>query len=181
VFDPEAGLRLIAATMIVALVPKLLGLVIELFRYDPHRSRLARAPGTILGWLFETLIAALLAPVFMVTQVRALFRILTGQDSGWKPQKREGSSVSLAQATRFHWVHVAVGLALGFVCLQISPAAAMWMSPIIAGLVLSPVITSATSKEAGRGTCSILKAGERDDRHPIVRDTQELRLEPHSA
>jgi len=175
VFDPEAGLRLIAATMIVALTPKLLGLVLELFRHDPHRSRLVRAPATLAGWGTETVVSALLAPVFMVTQVRALVQILTGQDSGWKPQRRDGAGVSLAQALRFHWVHVAAGLVLGIVCMQISLAAALWMSPIIAGLALSPFITWATSREAGLVTQAILEAGERDNRHPIVRDTEMLR------
>ncbi|MEM1371623.1 MAG: glucans biosynthesis glucosyltransferase MdoH [Pseudomonadota bacterium] len=149
VFDPEAGLRLITATMIVVLVPKLFGLVIELFRYDPRRPRLLRAPATLLGWVLETIIAALLAPVVMVTQVRGLWQIMTGQDSGWRPQQRAGGAVSFAQSLRFHSLHVIIGVLLGCVCLYISLATALWMSPIIAGLVLSPLLSYATSKPAG--------------------------------
>jgi membrane glycosyltransferase len=81
----------------------------------------------------------------MLNHVRSLLQILLRQDAGWKPQIRIGTTVSLSDALRFHVVHVAVGAILAIAAASIAWHALLWLSPVVLGLVLSPIVTWATS------------------------------------
>lgn len=147
VIDSGAALRLFFATMVIVLLPKVLGLMLEV-----HRARRAREPYGALqataGVAFETVFSILLSPILMVTQTVAVFQVLLGRDSGWKPQSREGG-MSLAQSLRFHWRHMVIGFVLAFLCWEASPQVVAWMSPVIAGLVLAVPLSWYTSRPAG--------------------------------
>jgi membrane glycosyltransferase len=136
VTDPGAAFRLLLATMTIVLLPKALGLMLEL-----KRVRYAREPlGTlraVFGVTLETIYSILLSPIFMVTQTVAVFQILIGRDSGWRPQARNGISMRFAEAFRLHWRHTAIGALLALVCWGASPQVVAWMSPVIVGLLLS--------------------------------------------
>ncbi len=148
VTDPGAALRLLLATMTIVLLPKALGLMLEL-----KRVRYAREPlGTLramFGVAFETVFSILLSPILMVTQTVAVFQVLLGRDSGWHPQLRNGISMTFADAFRFHWRHTLIGLLLALACWEASPQVVAWMSPVIAGLLLSAPLSWLTSRPAG--------------------------------
>jgi membrane glycosyltransferase len=155
VIDPGAAMRLFLATMAVVLLPKALGLALEM-----KRSRRARElfgiPRAVAGVATETFFSMLFAPIMMMTQTSSVLQILLGRDSGWKAQRREGSAMDLAQAIRFHWPHMLVGTVVTIVCWETSPGLLVWMSPVVLGLVLSGPLNWLTSQEAGPAMSAVL-------------------------
>lgn len=148
VFDPELGLSLLAATLVAVFLPKLLGLGVELIRNSARRTSWMQTTDLVRMWVLELVFSALIAPVHMLMQVRSLLQIARGQDSGWNPQDRIGARVPLRTSVRFHAWHMAVGVAIGAFCFAHSWYALAWISPIIAGLILSPLLTTWSSGPA---------------------------------
>lgn len=145
-FDAQRAIMLFGACMAVLFAPKLLGLAV--FLAEPaargHRWR------AMIGFVVETVLSALLAPVLMLTQTRAIFQIVTGRDSGWNIQSRDAASVPWRVLLRVHRSHVLVGLVLALAAGAISASLLAWMTPAIAGLVLSvPLAALLASRRAG--------------------------------
>jgi amino acid transporter len=97
VTDPGAALRLFFATMLIVLMPKFLGLALEIKRARHAREQLG-ATRALLGVITETLFSILLSPILMVTQTAAVFQVLFGIDSGWRAQSRNGARLQLMDA-----------------------------------------------------------------------------------
>ncbi|MDO5621315.1 MAG: glucans biosynthesis glucosyltransferase MdoH [Paracoccus sp. (in: a-proteobacteria)] len=137
VFDSRRMFWLFAAAMGCLLLPKL----VALFR--AWLRPLARNAGgkrrLMASGLFEITLSALIAPVQMLTQTRQIGDILLGRDSGWEAQLRQGAMPSWSMVLRRHGWHVALGLGTLLVLASFSPAQLIWLSPILAGLILSPV------------------------------------------
>lgn len=137
VFDAQRMLWLFVAAMALLLLPKL----IATFRaWSRPLARNSGGPVRIFASsLFEILLSALIAPVQMLIQTRQIYEILRGRDSGWNAQVRAGSMPDWNVVIARHWVHVGLGLGTLIVLAQFSPAQLIWLSPILAGLILSPV------------------------------------------
>lgn len=145
VIDPGAALRLFFATMTIVLLPKLLGLALEV-----KRTRFAREPlGTpraVLAVVTESIFSILLSPILMVTQMVAVFQVLLGRDSGWGAQARSAQGISFLQALQLHYRHMLLGALLAVACWEASALVLAWMSPVIAGLLLAPPLSWLTAK-----------------------------------
>ncbi len=163
VIDPGAALRLFMATMFVVLLPKVLGLVLEIKRVRGARE-VGGTPRAVAGVATETLFSMLFAPILMITQTVAVFQILLGRDSGWKVQRRDDGPMSLAEARRFHWRHMVAGVILAALCWQASPGLLVWTAPVILGLILSIPLSWITARPAGPVLSFILATAE--DRAP---------------
>ncbi len=161
-YNPEAALLVLLATLAVVFMPKFLGLVLALS--DRRAMRLPQKVLLVFGWLVEVVMSTLLAPVLMLNQLRALWEIFRGRDSGWAAQQRDGHSVSFIASLRYHCWHVTTGLAFALFALHISPHVALWMSPILMGLILSPLLTWWTSRLSGPLLSALLATDE--DRTP---------------
>jgi len=109
VTDPGAALRLFFATMLVVLMPKFLGVALEIKRARHARESLG-ATRALLGVVTETLFSVLLSPILMVTQTAAVFQVLFGLDSGWRTQSRDGAGIRFMDALRYHRWHILVGV-----------------------------------------------------------------------
>jgi membrane glycosyltransferase len=144
-YDPAIALQLLGATIVVVLMPKLLGLGVALWRLPRDQSFVLRGLTLLAHWMTEVVHSALMAPVSMVHQSKALVELMLKRDSGWATQRRAGTGVPLKDAVRFHRLHVAAGLMLGGVATLLSWYALAWLMPVVLGLVLSPVVTWATS------------------------------------
>ena len=100
-FDVELMMALFWFSMVVLLVPKILGLVRALLS-----RRLRRGGGGVIGiaasFLLEVVLSALYAPVMMLIQSRHVFEVFMGRDSGWNPQRRDGGGTSWSDAWHFH-------------------------------------------------------------------------------
>lgn len=180
VTDPGAALRLFFATMSIVLLPKLLGVMLEI-----KRTRHAReAFGTLralLGVAVETVFSVLLSPILMVTQTVAVFQVLFGRDSGWRTQPRDGRGMRFADAMQFHRRHMLIGLLTALACWEASALVVAWMSPVILGLVFSAPLSWLTSRPAGPLLRTVLST--RDGRSPpaIVESAQRASGEWASA
>ncbi len=172
VIDPGAAMRLFLATMAVVLLPKWLGLVLEIKR-SYQAGELLGTPRAFLGVIVETLFSMLLAPILMMTQSAAIVQIWLGHDSGWSAQSRSGKSIGLMQALKLHWIHSAIGAIVAFICWKTSPGLLVWMSPVIFGLVLSGFVHWLTAQPAGPAFSALLSTNEDRDPPPIVTMTNQ--------
>ncbi|MFA5897948.1 MAG: glucans biosynthesis glucosyltransferase MdoH [Hyphomicrobium sp.] len=145
VTDPGAALRLFFATMLIVLLPKFLGLALEIKRAR-HAREAWGVSRAVLGVITETAFSILLSPILMVTQTMAVFQVLFGIDSGWRAQSRDGNGITFADAVRYHRWHMLTGVGMGLACYEASPLVMAWMSPVILGLVLSAPMSWLTSR-----------------------------------
>jgi membrane glycosyltransferase len=148
VIDSGAALRLLLATMTIVLLPKMLGLLLEIKRAHHAREPLGTVRA-VLGVTMETIFSILLSPILMVTQTVAIFQVFLGRDSGWGAQARNRKRMRFSDALYFHYRHMAVGALLAVACWEASPQVLAWMSPVIAGLLLSAPLSWLTARPAG--------------------------------
>jgi membrane glycosyltransferase len=163
VTDPGAALRLFFATMLVVLMPKFLGLALEIKRTRHAREALGTTRA-VLGVITETLFSILLSPILMVTQTAAVFQVLFGLDSGWRTQSRDGAGIPFMEALRYHRWHMLIGVVMGLACYEASALVLAWMSPVIVGLIFAAPLTWLTSRAAARPLRTLLST--RDGRSP---------------
>ncbi|CAN5375429.1 glucans biosynthesis glucosyltransferase MdoH [soil metagenome] len=147
VFDPERALRLLGLTFGVLFVPKLLGIFSAMAEPETRRG-CGGAGGLLKSFAAETVLSALLSPIMMLIQSRFVVDVLLGRDSGWKSQNRTGSDAPLREVAKRHVWHMIAGIAAGAFALFVSFQTFLWLLPIVAGLVLSPVISWATGVRA---------------------------------
>jgi membrane glycosyltransferase len=168
VIDPGAAFRLFLATMVVVLLPKALGLLLEV-----RRARLAGELGAVpraaAGVLTETLFSMLLAPILMATQTTAVFQIFAGRDAGWKAQRRHDGRIGFLEAFRFHRWHTLIGLTLAGLCWLVSVDLIAWMAPVILGLLLSAPLSWWTARPAGPVLSRVLAMDEDRNPPPILK------------
>ena len=163
IINPGAALRLFLATMAVVLMPKALGLVLEI-----KRARYAREPlgalRAVLGVALETVFSILLSPILMVTQTVAVFQVLFGVDSGWRAQRRDTCGLSLSAALKLHYHQMLLGAALAVLCWKATPVLVVWMAPVILGLMFAPLLSWLVARPAGPELTALLVT--RDQRNP---------------
>ncbi|MGE0856830.1 MAG: glucans biosynthesis glucosyltransferase MdoH, partial [Hyphomicrobiaceae bacterium] len=147
VMDPGAAARLFIGTMVIVLLPKILGLILEIRRTLRARETLG-VPRAVAGVALETVFSMLLAPILMLTQTVAVTEIVLGRDSGWKAQSRADGDVRFKDSLRFHAPHMVLGVAMATVSYAVAPALVLWMSPVLIGLVLAAPIGWAVSRRA---------------------------------
>lgn len=148
IIDPGAALRLFLATLVVVLLPKLLGLILA-WREARARNDLLGAVRVTVGVFVETIYSMLIAPIFMLTQTVGTAEILAGLDSGWKPQNRDDGALSFDDAMWFSRWHTLIGIIAGVIAWTVSPGLLAWMAPVILGLVLAGPVSWITSLKAG--------------------------------
>jgi membrane glycosyltransferase len=145
VFDPDLAFRLLGVTGVVLYLPKVLGLALALGDRGLRRG-CGGARGLLQSFAAETLLSMLLSPVMMMIQSRFVFDVLLGRDSGWTTQNRGDAAIPFAITARRHAFHVLTGAGLGATSLAVSWPTFLWFLPIMAGLVLAPLISWATGQ-----------------------------------
>ncbi|MBC7980327.1 MAG: hypothetical protein H7Y36_07165, partial [Armatimonadetes bacterium] len=103
---------------------------------------------------------------------------------GWGNQSRETDGTAWSEACRFHAAPTLIGLAWIFIALQISESFALWMAPILSGLVLSIPVSVWTSRARfGRALASrkILATPEELDQPQIIHMANEAAGAKHTA
>lgn len=166
------ALLLLAVTLGLLFVPKLLGLLLALVD-GPRRRALGGGPRLLLSALLETLYSALLAPIMMVLHSWFVISILLGTSIEWKPQRRTaGASAFGAAARAFFWPTL-IGLVAAAGTWIATPFLFWWLLPVTAGLILSiPLALLGASERLGEAAARARLLLVREDSEPpaVVRE-----------
>ena len=147
---PTQIVSLLAVTIVLLLLPKLMALSLALAR---QRQRFGGAGRLLFSALLEMLFAVLTAPLMMMYHTRFVASVLSGHDIKWDPQVREGRAVAWAEARAKTVGVTAVGVAWAGLTLYYSPTFFVWLTPIFAGLLLAaPLVRWTGSRSAGQWT-----------------------------
>lgn len=142
--DAARALTLFLFTMVILFTPKVLGFIAYL-----SDGRLRRQSGglirLVVSFILEALLSALIAPVMMLIHSGAVMSILLGQDSGWNPQRRDDGSLPVKALIYRHRWHMIMGVFLTVAAYFNSLALLAWLSPAIAGMLLSVPLSMLTS------------------------------------
>ena len=143
---PGPAVPLLAVTAGLLLAPRLLALL-QVLASGPRAF--GGAPRLLAGALLETLFAVVVAPVMMLYHTRFVASVLAGRDIRWDAQVREGDTLGWREAwTGGAWWITLAGAAWGAVTLHASPLFLLWLSPILAGLLLAAPLIRWTSSRA---------------------------------
>jgi len=136
---------LLTGTVIVLLLPKLLGATLA---WVTPALRRGFGGGLRLGasLLLEQIFSVLLAPPMMVFHSTFVVTTLAGKPVAWNAQERGDRGICLGEALWRHKWHTLLGLAWGAAILLMAPRFIWWMLPVIAGLILSAPLTAVTSR-----------------------------------
>jgi membrane glycosyltransferase len=135
---------LLAGTLTVLLMPKVLGCTLALVKGKLRRA-FGGARALVGSLIFEQLFSTLLAPSMMLFHTSFVVTTLAGHPVAWNAQDRGDRGITFREALSRHKWHVVIGLVWGAVILAIAPRYIWWMSPILLGLLLSVPLTMLTS------------------------------------
>ena len=141
---------LLAATVVLLFMPKILALTVALVRHPREFGGVIRL---LVSAMLEMLFAVVIAPIMMLYHTRFVLSVLSGHDIKWEAQVREGRSVGWKEAWRTTASSSIVGLFWAGVTLYFSPNFFVWLTPIFTGLVLaSPLVRWTSSRMLGQLT-----------------------------
>jgi len=146
VWYPQWALIILATTLIILFLPKLLGAFLVLLRGEAGLFGGVRK--LFLSMVLEVIFSTLFAPIKMLFHSKFFFFALLGQQVGWGPQERGDRSISWRTALRFHWIGTLIGLLWGALVFIVNPSFFLWLSPIVTSFVLSLPLSIWTSKVA---------------------------------
>jgi membrane glycosyltransferase len=131
------ALCLFAFTLALLLLPKALALLD--LRARPDDVAAFGGWGKLgAGVGLETAVFTLLAPVMMIFHTQFIGLTLSRKMVAWGAQRRGRAGASMLEETlAAHWGQTLLGLAWAVLVFRIDPMLAAWMSPILAGLILS--------------------------------------------
>ncbi len=136
-------------TAILLFGPKILGTIL-VFRDKTLRAGFGGRRRILGSLALEMFLSALVAPLLMFTQTRALIEILAGRHSGWARQRREAGKIGWDEAhAAMGWISITgIALAAGF---WFTPDLLTGTSPILAGLILAvPLAVLGASQKIGQ-------------------------------
>lgn len=174
-FDVELMMALFWFSMVVLLIPKMLGLIHALLS-----GRIRRGGGGVIGiaasFLLEVVLSALYAPILMLIHCRHVFEVFMGRDSGWKPQRR-GGGTTWSDAWHYHKRHMLLSCMTAVIVWFLSPPLLAWLSPALLGLFLAVPLSRASGSESlGRvlSRFALLRTPEEIDTPALVARRREL-------
>jgi membrane glycosyltransferase len=142
--DPIRAAWVFGGTMALLVAPKFLGFLAMLLRKH-DRFGMGGALRGFVSLVIETIISALMAPIMMVMQSKAVAEILIGADAGWQVQRRDDGGVERVEVMRRYLPITFLGLILAAAAYAVSQPLFLWMLPVTTGLVFAPVIVELTS------------------------------------
>ena len=134
------GLILFAVSMGMLIVPKIYGMIAAWRCGTLGEQGGAAAVATSV--LLETCVSVLIAPVMMIDHTRFVVTTLLGRKVGWNAQDRSDGEVALGDGWEQRRVTFAIGVALTLCTIAFAPNLLVWLSPILLGLLFSPVLAA---------------------------------------
>jgi len=145
VFDSERAITLFVQSMAIVLLPKFLAWVTGIL----NLRRCLGYGGPLLltiSVLVEVVLSAMFAPVMMLAQSQMVREILTGSDSGWKPQRRNDGSIALLAALNMHKWHMLLGFSAAISTWYFNQGLFYWLLPVTSGLMASALLSWISGK-----------------------------------
>lgn len=139
------AIGLFGSIMAMLVAPKLLG-ALALVRNPTQRPRYGGALAIWAGTAAEIGASIIRAPVMMIFHTSFLLAILAGSVVAWDPQARDGRRLALRVSLRVHLWSLAFGFGLIATVAALAPAAVLWFVPLAIGPLLSPWLTSLSSR-----------------------------------
>jgi membrane glycosyltransferase len=146
--DPVLAAWVFLGTMGLLIVPKLLAFLL-LLTHRETRKRFGGGFAALAGILVETLLSSLIAPVMMIFQSTAVGEILLGRDAGWQVQRRDDGGVPRSETVRRYALPTLAGIMMAVAAYAVSWPLLLWMTPVIAGLLLAIPIALLSSISSG--------------------------------
>ncbi len=147
VFPPDATFKAVGLAVGVfglLLMPKLL-IVVDA-AWTGRAKGFGGALGAAASTLAELLFSSLIAPVFLMFQVRSVLQVFLRRDAGWPANNRGDGALTLYEAwlaSRWITVYGALGLIL---TAQLAPALLLWMLPVALPMVAAPALIAWSSR-----------------------------------
>jgi membrane glycosyltransferase len=130
------ALSLFGYTLTLLFLPKALALLD--LRSRPHDLAVFGGWKKLYsGIFFETLFFTLVAPVLMLFHTWFIGLTLLGKKVSWSAQRRGAADFAGIETILAHGGHTLMGLLGAAIVVKVDPRLALWMSPILAGLILS--------------------------------------------
>jgi membrane glycosyltransferase len=145
--DPILAAWVFVGTMGLLIAPKLLASIL-LLAQGANRRKFGGAIRALAGFVIETLLSGLIAPVMMIFQSQAVGEILLGRDSGWQVQRRDNGELPRAELARKYVLPTLFGVAMAAIAYAVSLPLLFWMLPVVAGLLLCIPIAMLSSRQA---------------------------------
>jgi membrane glycosyltransferase len=175
-FDTALMMDLFWFSMVVLLIPKMVGLIRALLTRHIRRGA-GGVIGTTASFLLEVVLSALYAPILMIIQCRHVFEVFMGRDSGWKPQQRDSGGTSWADAWRFHRRQMFLSCVTAVIVYFLSPPLLAWVSPALLGLFLAVPLSRFSGSQKLGGFLSrlaLLRTPEEVEKPVLVVRREEL-------
>jgi membrane glycosyltransferase len=143
--ESAKALGLLIGIFGLLLLPKLLVAVESvLTRRSRQHGGILRAMASVFA---ELLLSALLAPLLMAFQVRALTQIMLGRDGGWPANMRGDGAMTLSEAYAASRFVVTSGALALIGAWYLAPSQVPWLLPVLVPMILAPLIISWTSRQ----------------------------------
>ena len=136
----------LALTALLLFSPKLLAFA-WLMIDQRRQASLGGVNQIVRSMAVEIPLSILVAPITMLAQTMAVIDIVRGRASGWRPQRRDADGIPILRAMIDYIPHVMVGLAFAILLTMADRDVSLWLMPVVASLLLAPVITSITSRQ----------------------------------
>jgi membrane glycosyltransferase len=130
-----------------------------------RRKNFGNAFSLTIGVIMEMILSALLAPSVMVSHTLMVLGMVFGRSVNWGTQTRETDGTTWFEAIRYHGPAIVLGIGWSALAWYVGKTFFLWMTPILAGLVLSAVVSVWTSRS---------RYGRALQRHKILSTPEEL-------
>lgn len=138
-------LMLLSITLGMLIVPKFLSVFMLMARSSTARLYGGRFR-LFLSSLIELVFSVLLAPAMMLLHTLFVVTNLIGKSVTWEAQNRDASGLPFWSMINAYKWHVLTGLVWGAAAYWFNQGFFWWMTPVLLGMVIAPVMAWATSR-----------------------------------
>jgi len=143
-FTPFTLASVFAGLLLIG--PKIMGAALAISRPAEARA-FGGTTQLVKGVASEIALSAILAPILMVANTKAILQILRGQDAGWQAQQRDADGLEFWDAFKSMRWQLVVGVCF-VIALAFRPDLSMFFAPIVLPLLAAPWIAMWTSRRA---------------------------------
>jgi membrane glycosyltransferase len=147
VWRPDWALWLVAVTAAILFLPKILSVLLILFKRRNARS-FGGAFKLCQSVAVEILVSSLLAPIRMVFHTKFVLLNLLGRTVSWRSQQRGDSETSWREALHHHGLDTLFASVWGLGVYWLSPEYFWWLTPVVAALILSVPLSVYASRNS---------------------------------